>query len=357
MAGCRCRVNCPVAARMEPIWPTRCFARNSPRPRPRPRCHRCRRPVCRRIRAFCPATRRIRQRKPAVFAANPFAASAWNSTVMFVRLIAGSVRKDRDGLAGYAKQRAVIEARVAWVGALILRPPFPGGRSCGRMELVHIFRLASARHLFGETSPRRPGAVLSIPGSQPGAFNQGKPNDLVRFGGTKATVVGRLEFGNPRAGPLNATQGEIEEPARLYPEPHVIATANDLWILFPGTSRSTTGAAAPAKQEIPLNPPFFGMAQSDSGMTVISSDESGQPNHDPHWRSPTARFNPSRLNPPAPWHRHPRASRNHPPLRYPTTARATRRWRSWRKPPGQGKDKLGDKFVPDGANVVQMKWI
>ena len=43
---------------------------------------------------------------------------------------------------------------------------------------------------------------------------------------------------------------------------------------FPGRLVQYDRRSGNSKQEIPLNPPFFGLAQSDSGVTFISSDES-----------------------------------------------------------------------------------
>jgi hypothetical protein len=128
---------------------------------------------------------------------------------------------------------------------------------------------------------------------------------------------------------------------------------------FRATSRSTTGAVATSKQEIPLNPPFFGMAQSDSGMTVISSDESGRetitriafPNGTVQTvpiESGAAVATPSR---------EPAATTHH--------YRVTHQQRGLRdvgeagggecQPRRMERTSWGDKFVPDGANVVQMK--
>ena len=85
-----------------------------------------------------------------------------------------------------------------------------------------------------------------------------------------------MNSGIPAPVPLPADRGETGEPARLDPEPHIIATTNDLWILFPGRIAQYDRHTGNCKQEIPLHPPFFGMAQSDSGLTVVSSDESGR---------------------------------------------------------------------------------
>ncbi len=169
----------------------------------------CRRPSCRRIRALLsPAPEESGNRNLPCLRQTHLRRVHGTVRLCLFDLLPEACGTDRDGLAGLCKAAGGHRGQSCLGGRVDLAGRrFPGGRSCGRMELVHIFRLASARHLFGETSPRRPGAVLSIPGSKPGAFNQGKPNDLVRFGGTKATMVGRLEFGNPRAGPVECRPG------------------------------------------------------------------------------------------------------------------------------------------------------
>jgi hypothetical protein len=164
-----------------------------------------------------------------------------------------------------------------------------------------------------------------------------------------------LNLGIPAPAPMNTAKGEIEEPAMLYPEPHVIATVNDLWILFPGRIAQYDRHTGKSKQEIPLNPPFFGMSQNDSGMTVISSDESGretitriafsngsvqvEPMASGAAALPSVR--------PAP-----------PPAVAPSTSdqiikASVNALEPKARPLGQAS--RGDKFVPDEANVVQMK--
>src|SRR5208282_5092394 len=155
--------------------------------------------------------------------------------------------------------------------------------------------------------------------------------------------------------PLDSARGEIEEPARLYPEPHVIATTNDLWVLFPGHLAQYDRHTGNRKQEIPLNPPFFGMAQSDSGMTAISSDESGRQTitriafsngtvQTVPIESGAAVASPSQSQP-----QPPTTALSTNSAGYATLAKLANAAQ------GMERTSWGDQFVPDGANVVQMK--
>ena len=154
---------------------------------------------------------------------------------------------------------------------------------------------------------------------------------------------------------MNPARGEIEEPAGLYPEPHVIATANDLWVLFPGHLVQYDRHTGNRKQEIPLNPPFFGMAQSDSGMTAISSDESGRQTitriafsngtvQTVPIESGAAVASPSQSQP-----QPPTTALSTNSAGYATLAKLANAAQ------GMERTSWGDQFVPDGANVVQMK--
>ena len=256
----------------------------------------------------------------------------------------------------YAKQRAVIEARVAWVGALILRAAvFLVVVLVGAWSWYTFFG-SHPRVIYSEKLPHGdrarfyqflvPNQVLSIKANQMTLFDLAEQRQLWSVA---------LNSGIPAPVPLNSTQGETGEPARLYPEPHVIATANDLWILFPGHLAQYDRRSGTSKQEIPLNPPFFGMAQSDSGMTVISSDESGRetitriafPNGTVQTvpiESGAAVASPSQSQPQSSTTALSTNSAGYATLAKLANAAQARERTSW-----------GDKFVPDGANVVQMK--
>ena len=111
-----------------------------------------------------------------------------------------------------------------------------------------------------------PNQVLSIKAGQMTLFDLTEQRQLWSFALKSQTSPAALPSASAEAG---------DNPA-FYPKPHVIATANDLWILSPGRITQYDRHTGNSKQEIPLNPPFFGMAQNDGGITVISSDESGR---------------------------------------------------------------------------------
>jgi len=258
----------------------------------------------------------------------------------------------------YGKQRAVIEARVAWVGALIWRTGVFLVVVLMGAWIWYTFFGSQPRVIYSENLPHGdrarfyqfmvPNQVLSIKANQMTLFDLTEQRQLWSVA---------LNSGIPAPVPLNSARGEIEEPARLYPEPHVIATANDLWILFPGHLGQYDRHTGNSKQEIPLNPPFFGMAQSDSGMTVISSGESGRETitriafsngtvQTAPIESGAAVASPSRSQPQPPTIVVSTNSAEYAMLAKLVAAKAIKlaERTSW-----------GDKFVPDGANVVQMK--
>jgi len=135
----------------------------------------------------------------------------------------------------YEKQRAVIAARVVWAGALILRIAVFLVVVLAGAWIWYTFFGSHPRVIYSEKLPRGdrarfyqllvPNQVLSI------KANQMTLSDLAE---QKQLWSVALNSGIPAPVPLNPARGEIEEPARLYPEPHVIATTNDLWLLFPG---------------------------------------------------------------------------------------------------------------------------
>jgi hypothetical protein len=256
----------------------------------------------------------------------------------------------------YGKQRAVTEARVNQVGALVWRATIFLVVILVGAWIWYTFFGSHPRVIYSEKLPHGdrarfyqflvPNQVLSI-----------KANQMTLFDLTEQRQLWSVALNSeiPVPVPLNSARGEIEEPARLYPEPHVIATANDLWILFPGHLVQYDRHTGNSKQEIPLNPPFFGMAQSDSGMTVISSDESGRETitriaffngtvQTVPIESGAAVASPSQSQPPPPATALSTNSAGYATLAKLANAAKAMERTSW-----------GDKFVPDGANVVQMK--
>jgi hypothetical protein len=258
----------------------------------------------------------------------------------------------------YGKQRAVIEARVAWVGALIWRTGVFLAVVLMGAWIWYTFFGSQPRVIYSEKLPHGdrarfyqflvPNQVLSIKANQMTLFDLAEQRQLWSVA---------LNSGIPAPVPLNPARGEIEEPARLYPEPHIIATANDLWILFPGHLAQYDRHTGNRKKEIPLNPPFFGMAQNGNGITVISSDESGQQimtrialadgtiQTDPI-KSTGAVASPSRSQPQPPAIVVSTNSVGYEILAKAVAAKAIKL---------KERTNWGDKFVPDGANVVQMK--
>ncbi|MGA2180646.1 MAG: PQQ-binding-like beta-propeller repeat protein [Verrucomicrobiota bacterium] len=258
----------------------------------------------------------------------------------------------------YGKQRAVIEARVAWVGALIWRVAVFLVVVLAGAWIWYTFFGSQPRVIYSEKLPHGdrarfyqllvPNQVLSIKANQMTLFDLAEQRQLWSVA---------LNSGIPAPVPLNSTQGETGEPARLYPEPHVIATANDLWILFPGHLAQYDRHTGSSKQEIPLNPPFFGMAQNDSGMTVISSDESGRETitriafsngtaQTAPIESGAAAASPSKSQPTPATIEVSTNSVGYAMLAKLVAAKAI-------KP--VERTNWGDKYVPDGADVVQMK--
>jgi hypothetical protein len=258
----------------------------------------------------------------------------------------------------YGKQRAVIEARVAWVAALIGRAAIFLVTVLVGAWVWYTFFGSHPRVIYSEKLPHGdrarfyqflvPNQVLSIKANQMTLFDLAEQRQLWSVA---------LNLGISTPVPLNTAGGEIEEPVRLHPEPHVIATANDLWLLIPGRIAQYDRHTGNRKQEIPLNPPFFGMEQSDSGMTVISSNESGREIitriafsngavQTAPIESSAAVTSPSRSQPPpAP------ITVSNNSADYATSAKLVAAKAI--KPPE--RTSWGDKFVPDGANVMQMK--
>ena len=256
----------------------------------------------------------------------------------------------------YGKQRAVIEARVTWVAALI-------GRAAVFLVVVlvgawiwYTFFASHPRVIYSEKLPHGdrarfyqflvPNQVLLIKANQMILFDLAEQKQLWSVA---------LNLGIPASAPMNPAKGEIEEPAMLYPEPHVIATVNDLWILFPGRIEQYDRHTGKSKQEISLNPPFFGTSQNDSGMTVISSDESGRETISRiAFSNGSVQVEPIASGAAA----LPSARLSSPPAVAPSTSnQIVTALVSVLEPKTRplGRASRGDKFVPDGANVVQMK--
>jgi hypothetical protein len=278
--------------------------------------------------------------------------------------------RQRAGEAGmdipvYGKHRAVIEARMFKMGALIWR---------AAVLLVVILAGAWIWYTFFGS---RPHVIYSekLPHGDRARFYQLlAPNQLlsIKAGQMSLSDVARqkrlwsvplnVAFSAPP--PPDPSVPNIEEAVELYPEPRVMATTNDLWILFPGRLVQYDRRSGNSKQEIPINPPFFGLAESGTGITVISSDE---PDRQIITRvvfaegavqtEPIESANPAALSP---------VRQTKPPVAaLPSTDNQVGRIMATVKnalpanPQPAAREnpayRPGDRFVADGTNVVQMR--
>jgi hypothetical protein len=112
-----------------------------------------------------------------------------------------------------------------------------------------------------------PGQVLSLKANQMALFD---------VTGQRQLWSVALNSENSRPGPSNPALANAGDDLQFFPNPHVVATVNDFWILFPDRIVQCDRHTGKRKQIIPLNPPVFGMAQNESGITVISSDDAGR---------------------------------------------------------------------------------
>jgi len=188
----------------------------------------------------------------------------------------GQAARLQKDLPVHEKQRSVIQARQSRVGALAWRAVvfllvvFLGA------WIWYTFFGSHPRVIYSEKLPHGdrarfyqflvPNQVLSVKANQMTLFDLTEQKQLWSVA---------LQSKTSLAGMSSAMPVADDDPA-FYPKPHVIATANDLWVLSPGRITEYDRNTGNSKQEIPLNPPFFGMGQNADGMTVIASDESGR---------------------------------------------------------------------------------
>ena len=112
-----------------------------------------------------------------------------------------------------------------------------------------------------------PGQVLSLKANQMALFD---------VTGQRQLWSVALNSENSRPGPSNPALANAGDDLQFFPNPHVVATVNDFWILFPDRIVQCDRHTGNRRQIIPLNPPVFGMAQNENGITVISSDDAGR---------------------------------------------------------------------------------
>ncbi len=178
----------------------------------------------------------------------------------------------------YARQRAVIEARVARVGKVVWRATILLVVVVAGAWVWYTFFGSRPRVIYSENLPHgdraryyqflAPGQVLSVKATQMSLFDVAQQKRLW-------SVPLNVGFSTPP--PPDPSVPNIEEEVELYPPPHVVATTNDLWILFPDRLVQYDRRSGNSKQEIPLNPPYSGLTETDDGITVISADESDHP--------------------------------------------------------------------------------
>jgi hypothetical protein len=260
----------------------------------------------------------------------------------------------------YGRHRAVVEARINRVAAWIWRTAIVLGVIVLGTWIWYAFFASHPRVIYSEPLPHGdrarfyqflvPNQVLLIKATQMSLFDVAQQRQLW-------SVPLNVGFSPPP--PPDQARPGIEEQVRLYPEPHVVATTNDLWILFPGQLVQYDRRSGNRKQQIPLNPPFFGLAQSDTAITMISSDESMQPAltritlADGAVKTDPIKFTGVAISP------------SNRPVQPPAAAPAmdTKIARILaaaknalpRVAETVERESMGDQFVADGANVVQMK--
>ncbi len=260
----------------------------------------------------------------------------------------------------YARHRAVIEARInraaAWVwrAALVLAVLFAGA------WIWYTFFASHPRVIYSEKIPHGdrarfyqflvPDQVLLIKANQMSLFDVGQQRQLWSV---------PLNVGFYQPPPRESSLPNLEEEVRLYPQPRVVATTNDLWILFPGSLVQYDRRSGNRKQQIPLNPPFFGLAQSDGAISVISAAESGEQTMTRIMLASGAiKTEPiafaSAASPPSNNPAKPLASVPATDTKVSRILAAAKNTLAQRTglPEQEG---LGDQFVADGANVIQMK--
>ena len=175
----------------------------------------------------------------------------------------------------YARQRAVIEARMARMGKWLWRTSIVLVLAVLSVWIWYTFWGSRPGVIYSEKLPHGdrarfyqllvPDQVLSIKADQMSLYDVAQQKRLW-------SVPLNVGFSPPP--PPDPNRPNIEEQTELYPRPRVMATTNDLWILFPGRLIQYDRRSGNSKLEIPVNPPFFGLTEAAGGITIISADES-----------------------------------------------------------------------------------
>jgi hypothetical protein len=175
----------------------------------------------------------------------------------------------------YARQRSVIEARITrlvtrivWAVALLV------ALALGTW-IWYAFWGSRPRVVYSEKLPHGdrarfyqllvPDQVLSIKTTQMSLFDVTQQKQLWSI---------PLDVGFIPPPPPDPSRPSIEEQVELYPEPRVMASTNDLWILFPKHLIQYDRRSGNRKQEIPVNPYSSELVEGADGLTIISTDES-----------------------------------------------------------------------------------
>jgi hypothetical protein len=262
----------------------------------------------------------------------------------------------------YAKQKAVIEARIARIGRLVWRTTLLLSVLLLGTWIWYTFWGSHPKVIYSEKLPHGdrarfyqllvPDQVLSIKATQMSLYDVTQQKRLW-------SVPLNVGFSPPP--PPDPNRPNIEEEVELYPRPRVMAATNDLWILFPGRLIQYDRRSGNSKQEIPVNPPFFGLAENADGMTIISTDES---DHRIITRikfaDGTVQTEPiERSQPAAPAAAAAPVRRAKTPAGPPANTAAKMLTAATNLLPVAAKtpprESMGDKFMADGAGVVQMK--
>jgi len=268
----------------------------------------------------------------------------------------------------YKNQRAVVGARMARVGALVWRVSVLLGVIFVGAWVWYTFFGSQPHVIYSESLPHGDRArfyqflasdqVLSMKANRMSLFDVARKQPLW-------SVPLNVGFSPPP--PPDPNLPNIEEEVELYPPPRVVATPNDLWILFPDRLIQYDRRSGNSKQEIPLSPPYYGLAQNSEGMTMLSTDDAGRQTItriafadgtvrtepiQPVSAAATPTNNPAK--PPA------KPPAKSPAITLPANNRLSRILATAKSVlPANARpeepESVGDQFVTDGTDVVQMK--
>ena len=261
----------------------------------------------------------------------------------------------------YAKHEVVLAARITQVAAWILRVAVVLVMAGLGAWIWYAFFASQPRVIYSESLPHgdrarfyqllAPDQVLSIKAGQMTLFDVAQQRPL---------WSAPLDVKFYRPPPRDPSVPDVEEQVSLYPEPRVMATTNDLWVLFPDRLVQYDRHGGNVKQQIAMSPPFSALAQNDAAFTVIYSDESGQQAMtrislaDGAVKTERVHFS---SMPGAPPGRAPQKPVMTTPMNYGQLNQIIAATKSSLpgNAPQTGPKNPGDQFVADGADFVQVK--